>query len=828
MSNKILESLLQEKELEGPILHINVEEMPVLYSLFKPTIKKYGDYYMSFANSDPIIQDDFRKVTNLVMEVDRESRTKTYKDSQGRTVNYTLNHKGGGLSDPSSVCGIGIGATKQVVSILLYKHYMGRYYQPPNSDDVGVEQNNEHREQNNEHRGGFIGPLSPFSMGPPTPFSMLGSSSYKQHTCNQIHNQVSKAIGREHEFPIYDRSKGVPSVDKILEKILPTGMIASTQDKAQDVQSYIETTSAALKHIEMVLSVFDNTSGNVAVKIVKSFGLFIGGVVAAIGTGGAGGDNAVAAGPAVAKAVSLITKLFTKVSKILLKLSKLKRLIPLAQKGLDIAIPVLDKTGKMVEKGSKLLTDPEFQREKIEEINTQLFFLMDLFSVDFRGGPEYLRCWIEYIMAGYLQTTENISGIKSILCLINEIYTTINDTLISFIGSAIDVAIPDTMNLGGILAPLFSSMASKIYDKGVYQAESYWDRIPPEARDRIEDPEYLEETFNYYVSMFIDITEKQSQEQGIEGEKRSKLVSALTTMRSGIGMAAYAANKGFSLLFLFINLFSIFANLNEYSRNKYTDVDVKYILQNECPQIIAAGEKFIKQAKGIAKTAKIKSKQMTGSDQQFASRAEQMKYVKGQVAAEGTVAARKVEKVARERGAEYAVQAQKYIEEDHDRRHKEIQEQRERQAIAQEESRRRHEERMRTRMDRPVVRPTDPSQRRPMTRPPITHEVDISYMNPNTLPVPKNVLSGIFMGVLKDNFGDEIKRVNETYDMSHEDADALTRELFDIALKSQSRNKQGEVNKQAMVSTMTVAFDRLFATHPPTVGGSQTSSKSQN
>ena len=574
---------------------INLDEMPMLHEIFKDSIKKFGKKYKQYVMSNQIVQEDYRKLLNGMLFLDNKIRSGKEKDDNGKIIRYYWdepNQFGGSDSQSKSLsklkgkcAGIGVDNVSDITAILLYYHREGKFL-TEDGEKMGVD----------PQEGGFLIPGIP---GIGNPISLVKGFLGKS-------DEVCPPLGSV-DFPIYPRDKGVPNPLQILQTILPESIIAEMTAKGTSTAEFIKNTTAFLDIFSQALSVLDETSGSNLAKVGKST-LKVGiSTALSIISSGAGGDNAASLPGMLAKGANLITKLFSKLGKIMVKLQSL---ITALRNGLDVAVPVLDRTGQLVSAGVNTL-DPNFRDEKIREVENQLFFLMDIFSIDFREGPVGVRCWTEYIISGHLQSSENVTDIKGILCLMNDIYKTINEILLGFIGSTLDAIIPNTLGLGGVLTPFLSGFSDKIYSVGRSQAELMWKtRVPEEIRLSIQDPEKLK---------FLMWTMLSQKTLGL-GDwilktvgNQIESVTGINPVEYTVDLTAKAINKGLSFMFIFINLFSIFADLNTFSSKKYTDIDTAKLFKDECPNIIAKGAEFAeKVAPKFAELTDVKNKQEFG------------------------------------------------------------------------------------------------------------------------------------------------------------------------------------------------------------------------
>jgi len=232
----------------------------------------------------------------------------------------------------------------------------------------------------------------------------------------------------------------------------------------------------------------------------------------------------------------------------------------------------------------------------------------------------------------------------------HEIYTTVNDTLMSFIGSTLDTAIPDSIGLFGILfGPVFSFFYGNMYSKMRDEAEAKWDQVfqiiaskePTLARLMHNGFENPEEMVYVVDHLFGKLSQKS---MGLTDHLLDLVPDAgYDKMGMIVEMSANAINKGVSMMFLFINVFAVFSEINLGDQSKYTSLDVKGILA-ECPAYLKAMEDLAKKGKKLAIKAKADPKQLR-------------KDVKRKAITSGTAYAKRETKMIEARADELAVTA---------------------------------------------------------------------------------------------------------------------------------------------------------------------------
>lgn len=568
------------------VLRINIDSLPTLVEMFGGMIERDRSKLLGYLTSDPVRNEDFRNIVNMVLEVDHKRRVEKLG--------------GGGFSNANICGGIGVNGVRDILAFMLCHHYV---CQP----------------EFNYQTGG-ANPLS--SLLGLNPF---GSSSYKPYVCTPDDYDALSYI--------VDDAPKAPNPTDILKKLLPESYVERAAKTGKTGTEFIRSTTEILDKLNMALRAFDTTEGNFFEKAGKSLAQILLSTGLAVATAGTGGDNILALPTAIAKGVNMITKLFNKLAKILIRLQKM---IPAVKKGLYISTAAMESAGNVTEKATKLITEVHTgEGEKIEDIQNQMQFFYNLFSVDFRGGAGGVRCWVETIFHKYLDFEDdeeyqrvyesgdpqaikdielrNARRIKGILCLMNEIYQEINQTLLSFIGSALDSAVPDSLGLFGILfGPIFSNFSSGIFTKVRAKAEEAWDTVFKliQTKDKtlgtllqngFERPEEM-----YIVADYLfDRLSKTS--FGLSDKLLDVLPSgAYDKLDYLMEMTGHIINKGITYMFLFINVFAVLSEIDTGSQSKYTSADIKGMLTNECPVYLKAMTELAKKGYAISKQVKTK------------------------------------------------------------------------------------------------------------------------------------------------------------------------------------------------------------------------------
>lgn len=346
------------------------------------------------------------------------------------------------------------------------------------------------------------------------------------------------------EYPLFSlRHEKTPSVGNIIETILPSEWIKKGLDSGETLNSTINEISQYLDTLTSVFSIVDESAGTKTERVLKSVTKVSLSVGAAVITAGMGGDKIVNIPFFISKAVNMIAKTFNK-------------LLRVSQTITDI----MKTAGK--------LTDVTNIKKITNMQKSQLSFIYDLFSINFSGGPYQTTCWTNYVME-YYTNNETDTNSNKMICLINDIFNDINDTVISFVGSALDMIVPESMGLIGTLAPLLKEYDYVIYGEIRDQITENYKMIPGDIRMFIQHPKklssYIFEMFNSYTLGMSD---------------RIIPDNAQQHLKKGIDIFAMSIHKGLSMIFIFLNIFTKFADIN-------ANIDTNMLLKKctECGNI---------------------------------------------------------------------------------------------------------------------------------------------------------------------------------------------------------------------------------------------------
>jgi hypothetical protein len=481
------------------ILYIDIDNLDITYQTNKDEIEFGRSKHLQFINSKKTIQIDYQRIINALYKLDAEHNELLLKQKSQFAGGVKIHRK--------------------------------RYIRPDGSYlEVGCKEYNAIASQCG---GGILSALAVLGTYAVTGFVMyfIYISFNPDEQCNS-------------QYPLYPRNK-VPSVDLILEKILPGNWIKDSINSGKDLSSSIDEVSKTLITLTETFSIFDEDVGSTTTKITKSVTKVSLSVGAAVVTGGLGGDKLVNIPVLIAKSVSMTTKTFNKllivVNKIIRVLKKISDGVSKVQKNVDTAVNALNTADN---KRQKMIDN--FNQNK-----TQIHFIYDLFNINFNNGPYSTICWTDYIMKYYLSSNRNVKEIYTLICLMNDIYLEINNSVIGFMGAAMDMVIPVSMGLAGTIAPLLKNFSYVLYNQVRNQITDNYKNIPFQFRDLIQHPEKLSTNL---FNMFSVYTQGAS-DQLISGNIK-------TFMKKGIDSVATGVNKGFGMLYMFLNVFIIFSELN--------------------------------------------------------------------------------------------------------------------------------------------------------------------------------------------------------------------------------------------------------------------------
>ena len=367
-------------------------------------------------------------------------------------------------------------------------------------------------------------------------------------------------------YPLYPIDK-IPDVASILEKILPGSWIKKGIEEGKDAVTVINESGQYLETMANAFDILDESSGSTAKQVLTSSSKIVLSIGAAVVTAGAGGDKIVNIPFFITKAIKMTTKTFNKLRKVTVKITKKLQELSSALKKVQASVEQVIMTVETLEK-NKVAIENSLRNNK-----HQIAFIYDLFNVDFSGGPVHCKCWVEFIMKHYISSNERLKEIYMLLCVINDIYLDINKEIIGFIGSALDMVIPESMGLAGTIAPLLDQYSYQLYRhvRGEL-TNNYYRYVPLDARNLIQNPlsmkKYISNKLNTYTlgasSMLIPDQVQQYMDQGLD-------------------VLATGLHKGMSMMFMFLNVFIIFSELNQGVNTVMINQNINVeMLLNDC------------------------------------------------------------------------------------------------------------------------------------------------------------------------------------------------------------------------------------------------------
>lgn len=381
---------------------------------------------------------------------------------------------------------------------------------------------------------------------------------------------LNKGAGCKKEYDLYSTKypDKIPAVEALLQTILPNKWLDDEIRKGKNITDAINESGEYLDRITETFQIFDESVGSTSAKVAKSVSKITLSFGAAFLSVGMGGDKIVNIPFFISKAVKMTSKTYNKLKnvgqQIMNELNECGKNIRKSGKSIE---SVLDKTSEINDSIKSNVAD-------LKNYRSIMTFIYDLFNIDFEGGPNESKCKVNHVIKHYVgfKNDENIENIKNIkntgeisggsienkskqvymlLCAMNDIYVEINDVVIEFIGTSIDLVVPDSMGLGGTLAPLLKSYSYEIYSGVRSQITDGYEKIPGQYRGLIENPltmkKYLLGKFKTYTLGLSDLV--------IPDSVKDHLGSGIDVLANGI-------NKGLGMLFMFLNVFITFSEIN--------------------------------------------------------------------------------------------------------------------------------------------------------------------------------------------------------------------------------------------------------------------------
>lgn len=316
-------------------------------------------------------------------------------------------------------------------------------------------------------------------------------------------------------YPLYPSDK-IPGLNDILNQIVPMNINKSNQWDIEKIKSQ-------LNQIIGTMSLLDESKGSVNVRRGKQLARIGASVVATVTTGY--GGNVVNIPDCVIKAINFMIKIIDKINDVVTNVNRVSKLV-----------------------GS----------ENSNKYNKQISFVYDLFNIDFSDGPHGCECWTKYVVDHYLVGQE-IGEIQILMCALNDIYLSINDQMVDFILGTINVMVPGTMGASDLLKDFLKDRTLTMYGIIRERMTNNYMKLDKKLREKIQRP-WESPTMKEYIY------EKMSDNTfGISSMVLNTVITETQkeTLDQGFDILVYSLNRGFSLMFMFLNLFIIFASMNQ-------------------------------------------------------------------------------------------------------------------------------------------------------------------------------------------------------------------------------------------------------------------------
>ena len=374
-------------------------------------------------------------------------------------------------------------------------------------------------------------------------------------------------------YPMYPQDK-IPDVQKILESILPSSWISDKIKQGKNINDAVNDTSVYLDELVKIFSVIDETSGS-QIKKVGTKIIHVGlSAVAAVVTSGMGGDKIVNIPFFITKAINMIAKTYDKLRKVIGKIVKV----------INEIIKVLNEVHSKINIGLEYAEQFNNNLNDLKRSSKQMTFIYDLYYIKLskEHGSNQIKCWVEYILKYYMTNTERTKEIYTLFCIMNDIYLTINDEVINFVASTLDMIVPESMGLfSTLLVDLLKKYDYIVYKQAYNQLIRNFNKIPKQYKLLILEPELMKKFAWKKINNAVNPLP-------IQIINTEKIISYLPygdpikkNINTGIDMLAYGLNKGVSMTFMFLNLFIIFAELNHGVNKTLSGINYKALL-DEC------------------------------------------------------------------------------------------------------------------------------------------------------------------------------------------------------------------------------------------------------
>jgi hypothetical protein len=380
-------------------------------------------------------------------------------------------------------------------------------------------------------------------------------------------------------YPLYSIQypNKIPDVEALLMTIIPQKWISDKINKGKDVKSAIKESGDYLESLVEKLKVFDEQIGSTSTRVAKTVSKITLSTIAAILSAGTGGDKIVNVPFFFTKAIKMITKTYNELRKIGQKLSD----------EIDIYTKNIKKAGENAKNAIKSIEEIELivgdsAKDAMIELHNgkeTMAFIYDLFNIGFSDGPQGSLCRVNYIMNYYIGSRstleenneeeasiseEKSKHIYALLCAMNQIYTEINEVVIEFIGSAIDMIVPDSLGFAGTLAPMLKGYSYDIYERVRDEITNDYNRIPAQYRELIENPLELKQyLFDKLSTYTLDVTDL------VMSDDLKKQLGL------GIDVFANGIHKGMGMIFMFLNVFIVFSEINAGVNKSFEKFDTE-------------------------------------------------------------------------------------------------------------------------------------------------------------------------------------------------------------------------------------------------------------
>jgi hypothetical protein len=490
------------------VIYIDLNDIDLYYQTHKSEMDDGYDNYMNFIKKNKSLYEDYELICENIINVDRSIKNNIINPS--------------GLS------------TKNKIRFI-------------NSKGVIVNSNNNY----NCYGQYGSGPLTAVIVV--GSFVVTGVVAYLLWSCLNYEEPCKK------KYQLYSTRypDKIPAVEALLQTILPSKWIDDKIKKGQNVSEAINESGKYLDSLVDTFKMFDETVGSTSTRVFKSISKISLSLGAAIITAGAGGDKIVNIPYFITKAINMTAKMYKKLREIGEKIMNTLKRITTSLNEMGESIEKITKSIDSVNKDAKEFAT-DFQKNKL-----MIMFIYDLFNVGFKGGPHHSQCKVEYIMKHYMGSNKDVKNIFMLLCLMNDIYVEINDVVIGFIGSAVDMVVPESLGLAGTLAPMLKNYSYTIYSEIRENMTNNYNRVPIQFRKLIENPltmkKYLFNQFNKYTLGASDLIIPESVKDHIG---------------TGIDVLANGINKGMGMMYMFLNVFIIFSEINAGVNQSLIDTNI--------------------------------------------------------------------------------------------------------------------------------------------------------------------------------------------------------------------------------------------------------------